>query len=220
VDRLEGACRWFKVGLELYVAEGPGVIAELRERGLSVFLDLKLHDIPNTVAAAVKSATAHGANMLTVHAAGGPQMLTAASKAAAMDHHAPLLLAVTVLTSMDRREIVGIPSDPEEQVMRLANIAFECGITGLVSSAGEVGRLRRTLGERAVLVTPGIRMPGDPTDDQNRIVSPDAAILAGSTYLVVGRPICHADDPCAAARTILGLMSRAMFTVQNAGQSE
>ncbi|HEV2275733.1 MAG TPA: orotidine-5'-phosphate decarboxylase, partial [Acidobacteriaceae bacterium] len=191
VDRLEGTCRWFKVGLELYLAEGNGVISELRRRELSVFLDLKLHDIPNTVASAVRSAARLGASMLTVHASGGPDMMAAAVEAAAQEPDAPTLLAVTVLTSMDAAQLAatGVPLGPAEQVERMAKLALACGVPGLVASAQEVRRLRLEFGQKPVLVIPGIRPHGDSAGDQKRIATPGEAISQGASYLVVGRPI-------------------------------
>jgi orotidine-5'-phosphate decarboxylase len=212
VDRLEGSCRWFKVGLELYLAEGNSFIAELQRRGFSVFLDLKLHDIPNTVASAIKSARRLGAGMLTVHAAGGPEMLRAAADAAGEDADSPVLLAVTVLTSMDAAQLAstGISAAPTEQVERLAKMAIGCGIPGLVSSAEEVAELRAKLGSEAILVIPGIRPAGTETGDQKRVATPGAAIASGASYLVVGRPITRAPDPAAALQAILREMQSAM----------
>jgi orotidine-5'-phosphate decarboxylase len=215
VDRLEGCCRWFKVGLELYLAAGNSVIAELRKRGFSVFLDLKLHDIPNTVASAVQSAARLGAGMLTVHAAGGPQMLAAAVKAAAEVPDSPALLAVTVLTSMDAAELAatGIACEPAHQVERLAKMAFAVGISGFVASAEEAGTLRSQFGNQATLVIPGIRPRGDAAGDQKRVATPGDAIAAGASYLVVGRPITRAADPAAAARAILAEMEGAVTSL-------
>ena len=205
VDRLEGACRWFKVGLELYLAEGNSIVAELRRRGYSVFLDLKLHDIPNTVASAVGCAAQLGVEMLTVHAAGGPLMLSAAAEAASRDSNSLTLLAVTVLTSMDAAELsaTGVNTQPAVQVERLAKMALASGIPGLVASAEETASLRKQLGDRAILVIPGIRPAGEAVEDQKRVATPYDAIAAGASYLVVGRPITRASDPGAAARSIL-----------------
>ncbi len=204
VDRLEGSCTWFKVGMELYYAAGNRLVEQLRGRGLKVFLDLKLHDIPNTVAGAVRSVTACGASLLTVHGCGGRAMLEAAAEAAAAPG-APDLLAVTVLTSMDASELarVGVDAAPAEQVERIARLAWSCGIRGMVSSAEEVGLLRRELGAEARLVTPGIRGAGDAVGDQRRVATAQAAIAAGSSMLVVGRPITRAAEPAAAARGLL-----------------
>ncbi len=210
-DRLEGACRWFKVGLELYLAEGNSIVAELRRRGYSVFLDLKLHDIPNTVASAVRCAAQLGVGMLTVHAAGGPLMLSAAAEAASRDSNSLALLAVTVLTSMDAAELsaTGVNAQPAAQVERLAEMALASGIPGLVASAEEVARLRSQLGDRPILVIPGIRPLGEAVGDQKRVATPSDAIAAGASYLVVGRPITRASDPGAAARSILHEMETA-----------
>jgi orotidine-5'-phosphate decarboxylase len=209
-DRLQGLCRWFKVGLELFVAEGPSIVRELRQRDFSVFLDLKLHDIPNTVAGAVRSVAAIGAEFLTVHAAGGPAMLEAAAEAASSVPNAPQLLAVTVLTSMDQLELaaIGIDHSPENQVLRLANTASAAGINGFVASAEEAASLRHRF-PAAALVIPGIRPAGSAIADQKRIASPAAALAAGASFLVIGRPITQAPDPAAATRAILEEMRSA-----------
>ena len=209
-SRLHGLVRWFKVGLELYCAEGPAIVQELRRRGFSVFLDLKFHDIPNTVAGAVRSAAATGAELLTVHAAGGPAMLEAAAEAAACLTNPPLLLAVTVLTSMDQLQLaaIGVDHSPENQVLRLANTASEAGISGLVASSEEVAVLRQRF-PSATLVIPGIRPVGADTGDQKRIATPAAALAAGASYLVIGRPITQAPDPAAATQSILDEMQQA-----------
>ncbi len=208
-DRLQGLCRWFKVGLELYLAEGNAIVHELRRREYAVFLDLKFHDIPNTVAGAVRSAAAAGAQLLTVHAAGGPAMLEAAAEAADAVPDPPQLLAVTVLTSMDQLQLsaIGIDHSPETQVLRLANTAAEAGITGLVASPEEVPVLRQRFVSET-LVIPGIRPAGAATGDQKRVATPSAALAAGANYLVIGRPITQAPDPVAAARAILDEMAQ------------
>ena len=207
-DRLRGHVRWFKVGLELYCAEGPRLVRELRSRGFSVFLDLKLHDIPNTVAAAVRSAAATGAELLTLHAAGGPAMLGAAAEAAASLPIPPRLLAVTVLTSMDAAQLsaTGIDEPPAVQVQRLAALAAGSGITGLVASAEEVATLRG-LYPGTILVIPGIRPAGAAIGDQKRVATPAAALAAGASYLVIGRPITQAPDPVEATRNIVAEMA-------------
>jgi orotidine-5'-phosphate decarboxylase len=212
VDRLEGATRWFKIGLELYVAEGNSLVAELQRRGYSIFLDLKFHDIPNTVASAVRSVARVGAHMLTVHASGGPAMLSAAAEAAG--ETGPILLAVTVLTSMDDAQLAatGVSESPAVQVETLARMAYANGARGLVCSAVEVANLRNRLGSTPLLVIPGIRPEGAATGDQRRVATPGAAIAAGASYLVVGRPITRAGDPGAAARSILAEMQAAMVT--------
>jgi len=206
VDRLEGSCRWLKVGLELYLAAGNGLIETLRGRGFEIFLDLKLHDIPNTVAGAVRSAANVGASLLTIHAGGGEAMIRAAAKAARVPG-GPKLLAVTVLTSMDAGELtgIGVSAAPAEQVLRLGRLAQAAGGVemGLVCSAEEVGMLRRELGPEIRLVTPGIRPAGAAVGDQKRVATPANAIRDGATMLVVGRPITQAEDPAATARGIL-----------------
>jgi len=206
VNRLEGCCRWFKVGMELYYAAGNRVIEELRERGHEVFLDLKLHDIPNTVAGAVRSVTGVGASLLTVHAGGGERMMRAAAEAAS-GPGAPKLLAVTVLTSMDEAELraVGVGDDPATQVLRLARLARAAGIGGLVCSAEEVEAVRQAMGPEMLLVVPGIRPQGAAghADDQRRVASAAEAIARGASMLVVGRPITQAADPALAAAGIL-----------------
>ena len=205
VDRLDGACSWFKVGLELYLGAGPGIIETLAGRGFNVFLDLKLHDIPNTVAGAVRSIAGCGASLLTVHAAGGEAMLRAAVEAA---ESGPRLLAVTVLTSMDAEQLmgVGVSSSPASQVLRLGRLAVSCGLTGLVCSAQETAPLREMLGAEPILVVPGIRPAGTEVGDQKRVGTPAAALAAGATMLVVGRPITQADDPGFAVQSILAQM--------------
>jgi orotidine-5'-phosphate decarboxylase len=205
VDRLDGTVSWLKVGLELYVAEGRPLVAELQRRGYSIFLDLKFHDIPNTVASAVRSSASLGVQLLTVHAAGGPAMLSAAAEAAA---GGPKVLAVTVLTSMDESQLLatGIERSPAVQVEDLAKMAWNCGVQGFVCSAMEVERLRGRLGTQPLLVIPGIRPEGSDAGDQRRLATPAAAVVAGASYLVVGRPITRAADPAAAARAILGEM--------------
>jgi orotidine-5'-phosphate decarboxylase len=209
VERLDGTCLWLKVGMELYYAAGNGLVETLHQRGFKVFLDLKLHDIPNTVAGAVRSVTDAGASLLTVHAAGGEAMLSAAAEAARATG-APRLLAVTVLTSMDADELagVGVSDTPAEQVLRLARLAKRCGINGMVCSPEEVGELRSDLGDEMVLVTPGIRGAGDAVGDQRRVATPADAILRGASMLVVGRPIIRAADPAKAARAILAEIAR------------
>jgi len=205
VERLDGSCTWFKVGLELYLAAGNSVIEQLRKRGYSVFLDLKFHDIPKTVAGAVRSAAATGASLLTLHGLGGPAMLEAAANEAARLSSRPKLLAVTLLTSMDTAQIqaVGLPVPASDQVLKLARMAREAGMDGLVASPLETAALRTALGQEPLLVIPGIRSADAAADDQKRTASPAAAIADGASMLVVGRPITQAADPAAAARSIL-----------------
>lgn len=197
-------CR-LKVGKELFVAAGPAFVAELVEQGHSVFLDLKFHDIPNTVAQACKAAARLGVWMMNVHASGGPRMLAAAREVLESGTaERPLLIAVTVLTSMGASELgaIGIESSAEEQVMRLARLAREAGLDGVVCSAREAPRLRREIGRDFALVTPGIRPAGAEAGDQTRILTPTQAMAAGSDYLVIGRPITQAADPLAALDAI------------------
>ena len=207
--QLSGICRWVKVGLELYLAAGSAIVEELASQGLSVFLDLKFHDIPNTVAGAVRSAASMGASLLTVHAAGGPAMLAAAAEAAAeaaaSSANSPRLLAVTVLTSMDAAQLaaIGVDASPADQVLRLARMAQNSGIDGLVCSAEEIRLLRQELGPAMQLVIPGIRPAGSEVGDQKRISTPADAIRAGANALVVGRPITKASNPAQAAEAIL-----------------
>jgi orotidine-5'-phosphate decarboxylase len=204
VDSLGDSCRWFKVGMELYYTAGNHVVQQLRDRGFKVFLDLKLHDIPNTVAGAVRSATQAGASLLTVHASGGATMMTAAAETAAA-LGSPRLLAVTVLTSMDSNELagIGITASPADQVLRLARLARVSGIDGMVCSAEEVAMLRKETGSETLLVIPGIRPAGSAVGDQKRVATPGQAIADGASMLVVGRPITRAADPAAAAHAIL-----------------
>ena len=205
VEQLDGQCRWFKVGLELFLAEGESIVHGLRGKGFEVFLDLKLHDIPNTVAGAVRSVSRCGASLLTLHAAGGKTMLAAAAEAAAGLPDAPALLAVTVLTSMDRDELagVGVDGQVEEQVLRLGRLALAAGIPGLVCAAEELAPIRSELGSRPLLVVPGIRPAGGATGDQSRVATATAAIAGGASKLVVGRPITRAENPAAACEALL-----------------
>ena len=196
-------CR-LKVGKELFTVAGPSLVDTLAQRGFDIFLDLKYHDIPNTVAQACKAAAARGVWMLNVHALGGRAMMQAAREALESGTRRPRLIAVTMLTSLaaaDLRE-VGIEGPPETAALRLASLAHASGLDGVVCSAQEAGALRAHLGPAFLLVTPGIRTATDTTDDQKRIVSPAMAIESGSSYLVVGRPITRATDPLAALNAI------------------
>jgi orotidine-5'-phosphate decarboxylase len=215
VDRLDNTCQWFKVGMELYYATGNGIVQQLRNRGFNVFLDLKLHDIPNTVAGAVRSATRAGASLLTIHAGGGAAMMSAAAEAASAPG-SPRLLAVTVLTSMDASELagVGITASPADQVLRLAKLAKKSGIDGMVCSPEEVAALRKETGPDSLLVVPGIRPAGSASDDQKRIATPAQAIADGASMLVVGRPITRAADPAVAAQSILHEIEQAHVVAQ------
>ena len=215
VAQLEGNCQWFKVGLELFVAAGPAVLEPLVRRGHSVFLDLKFHDIPNTVAAAVRSAAALGVRMITVHAAGGPAMLAAAKAALAGLADPPELLAVTVLTSMDAAQMnaVGADLSPAAQAELLARMGLAGGLRGFVCSPHEVASLRGLIGPEGVLVVPGIRPAGADIGDQKRIATPAEALRQGASYLVVGRPITQAPDPAEAAGAILKEMAEALRAI-------
>jgi orotidine-5'-phosphate decarboxylase len=198
-----------KVGLELFVREGPNAIALGAELGCDVFLDLKLHDIPETVERAVSSATAHGVRYLTLHASGGPAMLARAATAANGSNL--VLLAVTVLTSLDEHDLakVGFQGTPSLLAAQLAQLGWQHGIKGFVCSSAEVKSLRQTLGAEAVLVTPGIRPRGPGGDDQKRTGTPEGAIRDGSSLLVVGRPIRDAKNPATAAREIADAIAQA-----------
>ena len=212
VDQLEGQCQWFKVGLELFTAAGPAILRPLVKHGHSVFLDLKFHDIPNTVAGAVRSAALLGVRMLNVHAVGGPAMLGAAKAALDGVEDPPELLAVTMLTSMDAAQMsaTGLDRSPAAQVELLARMSLEAGIHGFVCSAQEVASLRALTGPEGVLVIPGIRPAGAAIGDQKRIATPAEALRQGASYLVVGRPITQAPDPAEAAEAILKEMAEAL----------
>jgi orotidine-5'-phosphate decarboxylase len=195
----------YKVGLQLFTAEGPSFVRELRDSGRKVFLDLKLHDIPNTVAGAVRSASAFGVDMLTIHASGGVQMMRSAVEAASSAPKPPLVLAVTVLTSLSDPEIrqIGVIGPASEQVLRLGTLAKAAGCGGIVASPQEVMASRRLLGEELVIVTPGVRPRGSAAGDQARTAEPAEAIKAGASYLVVGRPIIGSADPKSAAEKVI-----------------
>jgi orotidine-5'-phosphate decarboxylase len=195
----------YKVGMQLYTAEGPRAVRDLIASGRRVFLDLKYHDIPNTVSAAVQEAARLGVSMLTVHAAGGGKMLRAASEAARAVNPDLWLLAVTVLTSMDDADLetVGVRARVVDQVLRLAALSIAAGCRGVVASALEAPELRRKFGDEFAIVTPGVRPAGISHGDQARVVTPADAISAGATHIVVGRPITAAADPGAEARAIL-----------------
>jgi orotidine-5'-phosphate decarboxylase len=199
------SARLYKVGPQLYTAEGPQMVRDLVASGRQVFLDLKYHDIPNTVASAVKEASKLGVSMLTVHAAGGGKMLRAAVDAGRNKSAGPMILAVTVLTSLDSRDLehAGVRGSVVDQVSRLAALAIANGCHGVVASAQEAATLRAELGDDFLIVTPGVRPPGREHSDQARVVTPAEAIAAGASYIVVGRPITEATDPAAEAREIL-----------------
>ncbi|MFZ5494400.1 MAG: orotidine-5'-phosphate decarboxylase [Verrucomicrobiota bacterium] len=204
--QLRGSLRWVKLGLQMFTAYGPNYVREIAGLGFDVFLDLKLHDIPNTVAKAVESLGPLPIRMLTLHTSGGAEMMRAARAAQEKTNPDLLLLGVTVLTSTDAAGLneIGVTASPADQVARLGRLAVASGLRGLVCSPLEVELLRRTLPASTQLVTPGIRPAGEAGgDDQKRVMSPPAAARAGSSYIVVGRPILKAPDPAAAARAIL-----------------
>lgn len=198
-------CR-LKVGKELFTACGPRIVEQLMAFGFDVFLDLKFHDIPNTTAKAVKAAAELGVWMVNVHASGGERMMIAAREILEQrSGKRPLLIAVTVLTSMDATDLagVGIDRSPEEHVMMLAQLTQRCGLDGIVCSAQESSVMRTRFGTDFCLVTPGIRLDSSPADDQRRTLTPSAAIAAGSSYLVIGRPITQSPDPVATCQSII-----------------
>lgn len=208
---LAGAVGGIKLGLEFFAAHGPAGVRRVMDKaaGADLFLDLKFHDIPNTVAAAMRAAVPLGPRLINVHAGGGRAMMEAARDAGREAAEAaglppPLVLGVTVLTSLDGADLaaLGVGAGPEEQVVRLATLAAEAGLDGVVCSAREITALRTALGPDFVLVTPGIRPPGAETGDQKRVVTPAQAIADGADFLVIGRPITGASDPAAAARRI------------------
>jgi orotidine-5'-phosphate decarboxylase len=209
VSSLTGEVGLFKVGMELFPRGGPLLVEKIREAGADVFLDLKFHDIPNTVAGAVRSAVALGVKFATVHASGGMAMLSAAADAA--EGSGTTILAVTVLTSLDDADLasVGFALHAAEAVDRLAGMAVTAGIGGIVCSAREVASVRSRVGAGKVLVTPGVRLPDDAAGDQKRIMTPSGAVRAGADYIVVERPITNAPDPVSAARRFAAEMGTA-----------
>ena len=204
VDRVRPDLCRLKVGKELFVAAGPACVEELVARGFAVFLDLKFHDIPNTVAQACKAAARMGVWMMNVHASGGPRMMQAAREALEGLSERPRLIAVTVLTSMGEDELraIGIAASARQQVLLLASLAHDSGMDGVVCSAQEAPLLRPACGSDFLLVTPGIRPAGSEAGDQTRILTPTQAIRSGADYLVIGRPITQAADPLAALESI------------------
>ena len=208
VDALLGLTGMFKIGLELFLAEGPDVVRAVVDRGGRVFLDLKLHDIPNTVSRAAVEAARLGVSMLTVHGAGGPEMIAATCSALgdAFGEDTPIVAVVTVLTSMDKADLnrAGVPGSPRDQVLRLADLARDSGADGLVCSPMEVRELRERLGPAMKLTTPGVRMPGQSADDQKRIATPARALSDGADWVVVGRYVNRAPDPRKALLEVIG----------------
>ncbi len=204
VERLDPALCRVKVGKELFTAAGPALVETLAARGFGVFLDLKFHDIPNTVASACKAAARLGVWVINVHASGGRAMMEAARAAVAGESKRPMLIGVTVLTSMGAGDLVdiGMQGTPADAVLRLARLARESGLDGVVSSAQEAGALRAACGKDFCLVTPGIRLADAAQDDQKRVTTPRMAIDNGADYLVIGRPITQAADPIAVLHRI------------------
>ena len=209
IDKVEPKDCRLKIGKELFTHAGPDFIKQIKQKGFDIFLDLKFHDIPNTVAKAVAAAAELGVWMTNVHASGGVRMMAAAKDALyPYGKDAPLLIAVTVLTSMESSDLkeIGIEVSPLEQATRLALLAKNCGLDGVVCSAKEVQSFRTRLGSDFKLVTPGIRPAGSTPDDQRRIMTPQRAQAAGADYLVIGRPITQAEDPSKALQTILSTL--------------
>jgi len=209
-NALSGSVGALKIGSELFTAAGPEIVKAIKATGVGVFLDLKFHDIPNTVAKAVASATRMGVDMLTIHTCGGSEMMKAAEESAQKTAlqagvNAPLVLGVTVLTSMDQHTLseVGVGDDIGKQVERLATLASQSGLRGLVCSPLEIALLRQVLPSEIQLVTPGVRAAGQDLGDQKRVLSPKEAVAAGANWLVIGRPIYQAPNPRAAAEEIL-----------------
>jgi orotidine-5'-phosphate decarboxylase len=211
VERVGDAAGIYKVGLQLFTAAGPSFVRELVQSGRRVFLDLKLHDIPNTVSHAVKNAVDLGVHMLTVHASGGTAMLRAATEAAGGKLN---VLAVTVLTSLNDQDMdeTGIAGRVTDQALRMAVLAQNSGCQGIVSSPREALLIRKSLGEGFAIVTPGIRPAGVESNDQQRTATPAQAIANGASHIVVGRPITHASDPAQAARAIISEMEQARIS--------
>lgn len=218
VDVVGDSASIFKVGMQLFTAEGPAIIRDLVSSGRRVFLDLKYHDIPNTVASAVGEAARLGVSMLTVHASGGGKMLRAAVEAARKSNPEMAILAVTVLTSMDDEDLtkVGVRGKVLDQVLRLGILALTEGCAGVVASAQEASELRSKVGDEFLIVTPGVRPAGVHHGDQARVVTPAQAIAAGASHIVVGRPITASPDPAAAARAILDEMNSVTLSPRSA----
>lgn len=205
VDQLEPSLCRLKVGKELFVRCGPALVKKLINKGFDVFLDLKFHDIPNTVAAACHAAADMGVWMVNVHASGGRKMMQFAREAIDKSEHKPLLIGVTILTSLSRQDIaeVGLDIEPADQVLRLARLARDSGLDGVVCSPQEVSVLKQQLGQDFCLVTPGVRPSGSAAGDQQRVMTPSQALQSGSDYLVIGRPITAAPDPVQALKNII-----------------
>ncbi len=195
---------WFKIGLELFCKEGPAILETVKNGRRNIFLDLKLHDIPRTVERAVRSVCDLGVDLLTIHASGGEAMIRAAAETAAGIDGGPGILAVTMLTSLDEKDLsdIGVTRTAQDQVLALADLAQRSGAAGIVASPNEVAAIRKQTGPDFLIVTPGIRPAGSAVGDQKRVGTPAAAKKAGADYLVIGRPIMEADDPAAVVRAI------------------
>jgi len=205
VDQLDPKLCRVKVGKELFTREGPSIVKAIQSRGFELFLDLKFHDIPNTVASAVHAAADLGVWMVNVHASGGRRMMVTARERLQQHNYDTLLIAVTVLTSSERSDLadIGLDLEPIEQVQRLARLTAECGLDGVVCSAQEAAMLRQAHSKPFALVTPGIRPEGSSSDDQKRIMTPRQAVEVGVDYMVIGRPITQAQEPIRALQDIL-----------------
>ncbi|MFZ5596143.1 MAG: orotidine-5'-phosphate decarboxylase [Bacillota bacterium] len=211
VDALKGQAGMFKVGMELFYSTGGGIVRDIKEKGCRVFLDLKLHDIPNTVARSCRVLTALGPDIVNVHASGGPDMMREAAaavrdEAAKLGVPAPMVIAVTILTSIDREMLngrLGIPGEVRDCVVRWSSLALDCGLDGVVSSPLEVAAIREACGPGFKIITPGVRPAGAETGDQRRVTTPSGAIKAGADYIVVGRPITASADPRESAKKIV-----------------
>lgn len=211
LDQVGGDLRWVKIGLQLFTRHGPDLVARVAARGYRVFLDLKLHDIPNTVAAAVESLAHLPVDLLTIHASGGEEMCRAAEEVRRRVRPGLTLLGVTVLTSLDAEALAatGVSGGMEQQVLRLARLALGAGFGGLVCSPHELPVLRREFGPAPVIVTPGVRPAGSSSDEQKRVMTPQEAARAGASFVVVGRPILKHADPAAAARAVCAELATA-----------
>lgn len=208
VNTLHGVVCWYKVGLELYLREGAGLVKKIRDMGNNIFLDLKLHDIPATVERAASQAALTGASMMTVHASGGVEMMKAAVRGVEAADNPPKIVAVTVLTSLDAIALkaVGLRRSPSKWALDLAAAAKVSGAAGIVCSPNEIKKIKKLCGENFLAITPGIRMPGSVKDDQRRTATPEQASQWGADFIVVGRPIRNAADPVAAAKAIINML--------------
>lgn len=204
LEKLDPTLCRLKIGSALFTRCGPSIVEAFVKKGFDIFLDLKFHDIPNTVSQAIKAACDGGVWMVNVHVSGGEAMLKAAVETIHKSHHKPLLIGVTVLTSLVQHDLktLGIQENMSEHVLRMAHLAQRTGLSGVVCSAQEASLLRQTFGQDFILVTPGIRLATDAKDDQQRVVTPEAAFAAGSDYLVLGRSITHAKDPLSVLQSI------------------